>query len=39
MLMPTFSFEGEKMNERIGKIIIAVARGIAWIIEQIIKRG
>jgi hypothetical protein len=29
---------GEDMNENIGRIIIAVARGIAWVIEQIIKR-
>jgi len=26
------------MNPRIAKIIIAVARGIAWVIEQIIKK-
>jgi len=25
------------MNEKVARIIIAVARGIAWVIEQIIK--
>jgi hypothetical protein len=33
-----FSFEGEKMNENVARIVIAVARGIAWVIEQIIKK-
>jgi len=26
------------MNPEIGRIIVAVARGIAWVIEQIIKK-
>jgi len=26
------------MNPEIGRIIVAIARGIAWVIEQIIKR-
>jgi len=26
------------MNPEIGRIIVAIARGIAWVIEQIIKK-
>jgi len=37
VLMPTLLLEGENVNERVAKIVIAVARGIAWVIEQIIK--
>jgi len=35
--MPAFNRRRD-MNENIAKVIIAVARGIAWIVEQIIKR-
>jgi hypothetical protein len=28
----------EKMNPEIGRIIVVIARGIAWVIEQIIKK-
>jgi hypothetical protein len=36
--MPAFSFEGEVMNPELGRIIVAIARGIAWVIEQITKK-